>query len=228
MIVACDPVMCQQLQAHGFAAGDLLVLTASTSDPLGSDVVIATSVIRNKFGSRLSGVYAPLVIASLGSGTARIDIRVTALDGTAAYLAAMRADRIARQAAGAQLLRNHRVAASASARQVIVAGSADARILITLATMAALHPVRVAAFGAAPGAGPQAPLRSVEITPAAALTPAAAIAQLDALRVFALAQRHPYLPALAEVDLLSGGTPVLRIEFGAPSPLGLLGAHPTP
>jgi hypothetical protein len=39
------------------------------------------------------------------------------------------------------------------------------------------------------------------------------------------AQRPPYLPAQAGIIQPAGGESVLRIEFAAPSPLGLLGAQ---
>ncbi len=62
----------------------------SASDPLGSDLVVATPALRSQFGARLASVYAPVVIASFGSGAARIDIRAVAADGTAAYDSAAR------------------------------------------------------------------------------------------------------------------------------------------
>ena len=99
-IVACDPAMCAALQASGVAAGRLLALGTSASDPLGSDLVVATPALRSQFGARLASVYAPVVIASFGSGAARIDIRAVAADGTAAYDSALAADRGARIAAG--------------------------------------------------------------------------------------------------------------------------------
>src|SRR6202012_4336945 len=72
-IVACDPVTCAALQADGLTATRLLVLGRAASDPLGSDLVGATSAVRSELGPRLAGVYAPSVIASFGSGAARID-----------------------------------------------------------------------------------------------------------------------------------------------------------
>ena len=84
-IVACDPAMCAALHADGLPATRLLVLGTATADPLGSDVVVATLAVRNQFGTRLQSVYAPVVIASFGTGAGRIDIRAIAPDGTAAY-----------------------------------------------------------------------------------------------------------------------------------------------
>ena len=49
------------------------------------DLVVATADIRAQFGGRLASVYAPAVIASFGSGSARIDIRWVYPGGAAKY-----------------------------------------------------------------------------------------------------------------------------------------------
>jgi hypothetical protein len=225
-IVACDPAMCSVLQGHGIAASRLLVLQSGNADPLGSDVVMATAAIRTQFGSRLTSVYAPEVLASFGQGSARIDIRAVAPDGAAAYQAALRADVQARTLVGRQLLGNPRLHASAGARQQLAAGEVDARLLTTLATLAALYPIDVAGFG---GSSPQAsagvPLRSADISGAAAVAGTGSAASLASLKGFLLAQRAPYLPAEVSTVRLATGQAVLHVEFTAPSPLGLLGTN---
>jgi hypothetical protein len=115
-IVACDPAMSAMLEAYGLPAGDNLVLRQGSPDPLGSDVVVATTAVRDQFGSRLSEVYAPDVIASFGSGNSRIDVRAVAPDGSAAYRSALSADLVARRVAAAQLLLNNRISVTAMAR----------------------------------------------------------------------------------------------------------------
>jgi hypothetical protein len=216
-IVACDPAMCAALQASGVAAGRLLVLGTSTSDPLGSDLVVATPALRSQFGARLASVYAPAVIASFGSGAARIDIRAVAADGTAAYDSAQAADRGARIAAGEELIGNHRIAMTAAAATVLRAGQVDPRLLAMLAALAAQQPLRILAFGdPSPGASAAIPLRSVELAPADAGTQAAA--RLRTMLSFLQAQQLPFLPATA---MLVPGS-ALSVEYAAPSPLGLL------
>ena len=84
--VACDPVMCSALQIAGFPAGNLLAMSPDAGDPLGSAIVMSTEAIRSTLGSRLTSVYAPVVLASFGNQTARVDVRVTAPDGARAYL----------------------------------------------------------------------------------------------------------------------------------------------
>ncbi len=218
-IVACDPAMCATLQSRGLASGNLVMLRQGAPDPLGSDVVVATAAVRNQFGSRLSGVYAPAVMASFGSGSARIQIRAVAPDGAAAYRSALGADLLARKAAGAQLLLNPRIGVSPVARRQLTSGEPDSRLLITLAAMATMRPVYIAAFGgSAHGAGVSMPLRSAIIR---GIRGAGYVRQAVA---FLRAQRAPYLAASVQATTLADGRPIIRIEFAAPSPLGLLGA----
>jgi hypothetical protein len=219
-IVACDPAMCAALQASGVAAGRLLVLGTSASDPLGSDLVVATPALRSQFGTRLASVYAPMVIASFGSGAARIDIRAVAADGTSAYDSALAADQNARIAAGRQLIGNRRIAMTATARAVLRAGRVDPRLLATLAALAAQQPLRILAFGdPSPGANAAIPLRSVEIAPAKAGAHAAV--RLRTMLSFLQAQQQPFLPTRAALS----GRSALSVEYGAPSPLGLLSGN---
>jgi hypothetical protein len=220
-IVACDPVMCTALQAQGLTAQNLLTLQSAASDPLGSDVVVATAAVHSQFGSRLASVYAPTVIASFGSGAARIDVRAVAPDGAAAYQAALGADQSARRAAGAQLLENRLLTAAPAPARSLADGQVDSRLLIMLAALAARYPLNLVAFGAeAPGASAGVPLRSVEVAGAAAQ----GAAEIRQVQDFLQAQLPPYRPLRLQV-LAAGTRPALRIEFGAPSPLGLLGPH---
>lgn len=214
-IVACDPAMCAALQASGIPAGSLLILGTTASDPLGSDIVVATPALRSHFAARLQSVYAPAVIASFGSGAGRIDVRAVAPDGAAAYDSALAADRRARMAAGSQLLRNRRIAVSADVRSALRAGEVDPRLLVMLAALAAEQPVRILALGD-PSPGVVAPFRSAEIVPRHA--GASAGARLRAMLSFLRAQRPPFLPVRATV----GRASALSVEYAAPSPLGLL------
>jgi hypothetical protein len=221
-IVACDPAMCAALEAHGVAAGRLLALTPARSDPLGSDLVVATAAVRGQFGARLAGVYAPVTLASFGSGTARIDVRVVAPDGAAAYWTALAADVRARASAGAQLLRNRSIHVSAAARSALADGEVDPRLLVALATLAHLHPLDIAGFSRpSPGASTGVPLRSADI--AGAAPPGSRHpASLHSLMVILQAQRSPYLPSSLEIVRITPGGAVLRIGYPVPSPLGLL------
>jgi hypothetical protein len=222
-IVACDPVMCRTLQAHGFPAGSLLILGSSAADPLGSAIVVATAAVRSQLGSRLTSEYAPDMLASFGSGTVRVEVMVTAADGAAAYQRALTADASARRATGKELLGNAHIGAAATAKSDLSGGRVDARLLITLAALAHQGQVRILAFGGgSPGASPGVPLRTVKVA-----SPAGADgnAYLERARAFLHAQRAPYLASSITIARLASGRSVLRVGFSAPSPLGLLGAQ---
>jgi hypothetical protein len=217
-ILACDPAMCAALAQHGIAAGNLLVLGPGAGDPLGSDVVLATAAVRGLFGARLASVYAPERLASFGTGEARVDVRIVAPDGAQAYRTALAADVTARRVAGAQLLRDAPITVTPSARAALAAGQVDARLLITLAALAASEPFQVTGFGAGdPGASPGLPLRTAMLT-----APAATARNVLA---FLRAQRSPYLPAHATMNPAAPGADgesVVTVEYAAPAPLGLL------
>jgi hypothetical protein len=224
VIVSCDPVMCGALEARGIPAGDLLELRTGRADPLRSDVIVATAAVRRLLGSRLRSVYAPAMIASFGKGAERIDIRVIAKHGAAAYESALSADLLERKESAAGLLSTDRIAVSAAARKQLSAGYVDPRLLVTIAGFAALHPVDIVAFGdQAPGAGPAAsPLRSVELAAAPGVPGIAGSAFVRSLLSFLRVQRAPYAPASEQAVRLAGGQTAVRIEFSAPSRLGLL------
>jgi hypothetical protein len=221
-IVACDPAMCAVLQAGGVPASRLLVLTPVREDPLGSDLVVATAAVRSQFGSRLAGVYAPVTLASFGSGATRIAIQAVAPDGSPAYRAQLARDVRDRKVAGAHLLHNHDIYVAGTARPALTGGQVDSRLLATLATLAALHPLDIISFGdSGPGASAGVPLRSAEI--AAAVPPGRRQpVSLASLLAFFRAQRTPYLPTSLETVRITPKRTGLKIGYEVPCPLGLL------
>lgn len=222
-IVACDPVMCSALAADGFPAANLIYVTSATTDPLGSEIVVSTEAVRTQFGSKLADVYAPAILASFGSGTASVAVRVMAPDGASAYLNGLSADMSARRSAGAQLLRNPGLQVSGTARSDLASGQVDSRLLATLVNLTAQYRVRVLAFGdAGPGASPGIPLRYAEIAVQVPGGRPGGGPALSAVLNFLRAQIPPYRAAGIQVAS-AAGEPVVRIEFAAPSPPGLLG-----
>ncbi len=219
--IGCDPLMCAALTAHGVAAGRLLPLGPAASTAPGADVIAASPLSRAGLSQE-----APALLASFGAGGSLIEVRATSPGGPAGYQAALAADVAARRSAGAQLLRSRRFEVGAPGTGQIQAGQVDSRLLIMLALLASQRSWRVIAFaGASPGVPlTQAPFRQVIITgaggPDGAGGLAAALALLDA-------QRAPYQPAQAATVHLADGQAGLRIDFAAPTPLGLLtnGAH---
>ena len=218
VVVSCDPEMCNELQKSGFPAGQLMELQPSAPDPLGSLLVVATPVIRSQFGTRLASVYAPLVIASFGSGAERVDVRYVAPDGSAAFESQLATDRKDRIAAGQQLLTNNRVQASASARQALLAGQVDPRLLVTLSALAHQLPLHLVAFDdPSPGVDSDVPLRGAELG-------AAAPAGLSAMVTFLNAQQSQFAPAVARVTKTANGQSVVTVRYDAPGPMGLGGS----
>lgn len=222
-MVSCDPAMCAALQAAGVPSGQLLVLRPGQTDPLASDVVVATATVRSQFGTRLVTVYAPVTLASFGSGPARIDVRVVAPYGAAAYLAALASDVRARKAAGSSLAGNPHVRVGTAARDQLTSGQVDSRLLVALAGLASSQPLDIVGFGGPPGRAASAgvPLRSAEITPVT--QPAARAASLLVMQAFLLAQRPPYRASDVRLVPIAGHREALSVTFPAPSPLGLLG-----
>ena len=211
--IGCDPLMCAALRAHGVAASRLVPVTPGAAD---ADVVVASPAAAGQ-------PNAPVLLASFGSGANLVEVRTAPPGGSAAYQRAVAADLAARRSAGAQLLHSQRIGVAGPAAAQLQAGQVDSRLLIMLAMLASQHPWRVVAFGgASPGvAVAQAPFRQVTITGPDAGDLAASLAIVRA-------QNAPYQPAQAAIVRLPGGQGVtagqlaLRIDFAAPSPVGLL------
>ena len=219
-VVSCDPQFCTDLVSGGFPSANLLTLGPASTDPLGSDLVVATAVIRAQFGSRLASVYAPAIIASFGSGNARIDIRLVFPGGTARYRAVQQAALSDRKTADAQLLANSQVKVSATARAQLLSGDIDPRLPQLVAAMAAIHPVRIVAFvNQSPGGGPASLLRSVDLATVDSAAHLTRAAYLGWIQAFIDAQRAQYRPTWVQQVTLRTGQPVLMIGYGAPSPL---------
>ena len=213
-IVSCDPMMCRALTARGVPARDLHELEPSAATPLGSQVVVATAAIRNQFGSRLNSVYAPAVIASFGSGKARIDVRMIAPDGAAAFWSQFRADQRERKTNGTALLTTGSMTTSTPAREQLTAGQVDSRLIVLLSFLAPAFRLDVVAFGdSRRSATAGMPLRSLTLT--------GGKANLRSILVYVRThETAPYIPEYTQMTQRDG-RPELLIEFSAPSPLGV-------
>jgi hypothetical protein len=94
--------------------------------------------------------------------------------------------------------------------------------------MAATHPMFIVDFGSpAPGADPDLPLRQADLAEGAHARHhaghAAGAGYVRAMVSFLHRQHGQFRPARVQSMHLLDGAAVLRIEFPAPSPLGLLG-----
>jgi len=219
-VVSCDPQVCTDLASRGFPSANLLTLGPTSTDPLGSNLVVATAAIRAQFGGRLASVYAPAIIASFGSGNARIDIRLIFPGGTVSYQTAQQAALTARKAADTQLLANSEITVSATARAQLLSGDIDPQLPLLLAAMAHSHPVRIVDFvSQSPGGGPASLLRSVDLATVDTAAHLTRSAYRGWMQAFIDAQTAQYHPSWARQVTLHTGQTVLRIGYGAPSPL---------
>jgi hypothetical protein len=180
---------------------------------------VATATVRNQFSKRLA-VYAPAIIASFGTGNARIDIWWLYPGGAAAYRSALPSALRARKAHDAELLTNSNIRLSAKAREQILSGQIDPWLPQLLAIMAHSYPLDVVDFASqSPGGGPASLLRWVDLATTvkgAHLTRAAYVGWMQS---FIGTQRAEYLPVGVQQVTLRTGQAVLRIGYGAPSPL---------
>jgi len=212
--VSCDSQVCSELAQRGFQNVD--TLGPASQDPLSSSLVVATPAIRAQFGTRLASVYAPAVIASFGSGNARVEIRQIYSGGTPG----LRADLRARKTSDAQILANSHVAVSAIARAQLLSGDIDPRLPSFIAAITAEYPVRIVDFGdRGPGGGPASLLRSVDLATHVSGAHLAEPAYVSWIQELVKAQYTQYFSPSSEQVTLPGGQTVLRIEFAAPSPL---------
>jgi hypothetical protein len=225
-IVACDRLMCAELQEHGFPAGNLRVLGPKSPPPVTSSVVVTTEAIRYLFGTSIETALAPPVLASFGRGDAGITIRVVAPDGVAAYQAAATADLNARKTIEASLLNDNRIMISTAAAQQLMAGLVDSRLALAIASLATAQPIDIVQFGnIGQGASAGIPLRFADL---AVSDPAAHLASPAYVRAMRASLNSAYIPSdppSTEIVVLPGGHTVFRVEFPAPSPFGLLSSQ---
>ncbi|HWF79609.1 MAG TPA: hypothetical protein VN695_03430 [Streptosporangiaceae bacterium] len=223
--VACDPMTCQALADHGLPSQRLDDLARRAVGPLRAPILVDTPALRRQYGASLPN-RAPTVLAGFGLGADRITVRVLARHGGHAYVSALRADRKERQAAGASLLTSSQVTTARAARNALVAGDVDDRLLLVITALASQHPIDIVAFGRTwPGTSAGVPMRCAYLSeqdPAAYLTKAVYVqAMISLLR----AQPPTYRPVHIGLVRLAGRS-VLSIWYPAPSPLGLVRTYP--
>jgi hypothetical protein len=218
--VSCDRVMCNALQTAGFPAALLVQLRRGNADPPHTALLVDTAAVRSMTGDRFVLADVPAVIASFGSGSMRIDVRVVAHQGGAAYLAQLKADVAARKQAGAQLLQSPAVTMSPEARSQLSAGEVDSRLIVVITGLAAQQAVTIEAFGdLGPGATRGIPMRAMALAPSAGNGMPSAAAGIRSMLAFLHAQTNYGGTQLRVVR--AGGRNVLSVQFMAPSPLGL-------
>jgi hypothetical protein len=227
--VSCDQVMCAALRTRGFPPGELLVLTPTSEVPTSSAVVVETPDVLGLFGSSLANAWAPAVLASFGSGPSLVTVRVIAPNGAAAYQTRLSADLADRKTAGAALLNDAQITVTPRASQQLTAGAIDSRLLLALAALAGHQPISIVRFGN-PGTGASrgVPLRYADLDERYRGRRLPFAAYVRAVRAYLGTLAVTLRPARMMTGVPAGGRAVLRIEFAAPSPLGVFGASSIP
>jgi hypothetical protein len=224
--VACDPVVRAALAAHGFPSRELLQLTPTIPDTFAAAaaVVVETPAVQSMFGSSLDGAWAPDVLASFGSGAAKITVRVIARHGAVAYRTALNGDLAARKTAGAALLDDSQLSIPVLAEKQLAAGRVDSRLLLALADLAGHRPVVIVRFGSdGPGASADVPLRFVDLAENVQAAHLGRAAYVNAVRAFLGQVSLQYRPASIRT-VPADGQAVLRVTVTAPSPFGVFPA----
>jgi hypothetical protein len=145
--------------------------------------------------------------------------------GAVAYAAALRKEIADRKLAGASLLQGP-VMASASARQQLIEGQVDSRLLLTLGQLASQWPVTIMSFGdRAPGASPGIPFRSADLVVTGGKPGPGPAGQVQLMSVFLHQLGGYFASARIRTVHFAGGQDVVRIEFTAPGQFGLLRAR---
>jgi hypothetical protein len=220
--VSCDQVMCAALRAHGFPTRHLLPLGPVSSALTRSDVVVETPAVRRLFGTSLAIAWAPAVLASFGSGSSGVTVRVVAPNGAAAYQAALSTSLAARKAAGAALLHDRRITVPASAAGQLAVGLVDSRLLRALAALARRQPIAIVGFGnTAPRASAGIPLRYADLAENDQAASLSGNAYVKSVRVGLNAASTAFHLMPVTTITPRHGPSVLRVQVTAPTPPGL-------
>ncbi|HET9080962.1 MAG TPA: hypothetical protein VFO01_10680, partial [Trebonia sp.] len=196
-----------------------------------------TGAVRALFGTSLDRAWAPAVLASFGSGSAGITVRVVASHGAVAYQTMLAGDMAAAKAVGARLLADPRISVQTSARAQLTDGLVDLRLLSALTALSRHLPVSVMGFGnVGPEVSAGVPLRYADLIPIIPTTPTTPVSpttQADGLTQAGYARSvraalsgldASFRPVRTVPVVLPDGQAVLRMEFTAPSPLGMSGS----
>jgi hypothetical protein len=111
---------------------------------------------------------------------------------------------------------------SGSAADDLRSGLVDGRLFEALANAAAAQSIDIVGFGnAGSGASPDVPLRYADLAAANPDASMSAVAYVSSLRA-AMNDDKSARPDRMQIVTLPGGQRVLRVEFLAPSPFGVL------
>ncbi|HEY0716457.1 MAG TPA: hypothetical protein VGD68_02480 [Streptosporangiaceae bacterium] len=222
-VISCDPAICAALEGRGYPPGHLRAL-GEASGLAASGVVVVTPAARHLFGSSLVTAWAPAALAAFGSGNAAVSVRAVAPKGAAAYEKAVSEDLAERMAAEPALTRIPNITMSAQAARDLNAGRIDGRLMEAINNAAAVQSIDIVEFGnPGSGASVDVPLRYADLATASPVATMGAAAYVQALRA-GMENGVGARPDRTQLVTAPGGQQVLRVEFLAPTPFGVLGS----
>jgi hypothetical protein len=221
-VVSCDPAMCAALVAHHYPSKNVHAL-GSPSALKASSVVVVTPVAVQLFGSSLVTAWAPAALATFGSGSSTVSVRIVAPDGATAYERAAREDQAVRASSEASLTgAKSSITVTGAAARELDSGQVDGRLFEALAAAASVQPIDIVDFGnAGSGASAGVPLRYADLAASNAAVGLSAPAYLQMLRI-SMGRSPGPRPARTQFLTLRGGQQVVRVEYLAPSQFGVL------
>ena len=174
-VVSCDPSMCAALVAHHYPSKNVRDLS-SPSALKASGVVVVTPVALQLFGSSLVTAWAPAALATFGSGSSTVSVRIVAPQGVAAYEQAARQDQAIRASSEASLTGSKSITIQGGRRPGTEFRPGRRAADEALAAAAFVQPIDIVDFGnAGSGASAGVPLRYADL---AASNPAAGLSVL--------------------------------------------------
>jgi hypothetical protein len=220
-VVSCDQTTCAALVSSGYPPNNLRDL-GSTSSLTASGVVVVTPAAQHLFGSSLVTAWAPAALATFGSGASAVSVRAVAPKGAAMYEKAVSKDLAERKGSEPALTQVKNITMSRGAAQDLDAGRIDGRLMEAIANAAAVQAIDIVDFGnVGSGASEDVPLRYADLATANPVAAMGTAAYVQSLRVgmdTGLGAR----PDRTQLLTLPGGQKVLRVEFLAPTPFGVL------
>ena len=219
--IACDQAMCAELRARGYPGGHLRQLSSQAALK-SSGIVVVTPAARQLFGSSLATAYAPVTLVKFGSGGSAVSVRLVAPHGANVYLQAARQDQAARASAEVVLTQAGTITMSAPAVRQLKNGRVDGRLAEAITAAATAEPINILDFGnVGTGASSIVPLRYADLTVSTSAAGMSVQAYVQALRA-GMNSDTGARPDRTQLVTLPGGQRVLRVEFLAPSPFGVL------
>jgi hypothetical protein len=220
-VISCDRATCAALVGRGYPPNNLRTL-GSASSLTASGVVVVTPTARHLFGSSLVTAWAPAALVTFGSGTSAVSVRVVAPKGAAAYEKAASKDLAQRKQSEPALNVVKNITMSGGAARDLNAGRIDGRLMEAIVNAADTQAIDIVDFGnVGSGATADVPLRYADlatVNPVATMGVAAYVQLLRRGMETGLGAR----PDRTEIVSLPGGQKVLRVEFLAPTPFGVL------